>query len=325
MDTALKRLRDPESGALSGLARLMVDDVTATPLRELVHPRWIASQLATGLEAISRGDLLHAFVERRLDAGMDDLTRREEVLRSYFPSEVDGPLRDVLRHPWSPDPGLTLRVLDQPAMRSLVASVLTTMLVRFRTRMGQIDGGLLRSIGGRAKRRSRGLFGGVAEIAEQVAEVVKEEVEQGLDEKVRDFVSGATRDAMKAIADYLADPAHAEAFAELRVGVLDVLLDTPVGELAGEVEKAQPLEILDVVVLAIRQTVGDDGFVDRTEARVTQLLDETGDGTLKAWLEEVDLLDVWTETTAEFLVQRLQALVDSEPFEDWWTALHAEG
>lgn len=322
MDPALKRLRDPQSGALADLARLMVDDVTSTPLRDLVHPRWIASQLATGLEAVSRGDLLHAFVERRMELGLADLKAREDLLREHFPSEVDGPLREVLRHPWTPDPGLTLRVLDQAAMRNLVASVLTRMLVRFRGRMSQLDGGVLKSIGGRAARRSRGLFGGIAEFAEQITEVVKEEVEHGLDERVRDFVDGATRDAMKAIADYLSDPEHAEAFAELRVGVLDVLLDTSVGDLVGEVDKARPLDILDVVVLAVRQSVGDETFVDRAEERIGQLLDEAGDGTLRDWLQEVELLDVWTATTGEFLVQRLEALVGTEAFETWWTNLH---
>jgi hypothetical protein len=325
MDTALQRLRDPDHTAVTDLARLMVDDTTATPLRDLVHPRWIAGQLATALEAFSQGDLARSFVARRLDGTMEELLAREEVARTWFPDEVDGPLRELLAHPWTPETEITLRILDQPAMRHLVAEVLTTMLTRFRTRMANLDGGLLKTIGGRAARRSRGLFGGVADLADTVGRVVKEEVEHGLDEKVRDFVSGATRDAMRAIAEHLSDPAHADAFADLRVGVLDVLLDTPVGELVAEAEKARPLEILDVVIIAIRRTVQDPAFVDRAEQRIAVVLDETGDGTLAAWLEEAGLLEVWTETTTDFLAQRLRAITATDAFEAWWAALHADG
>lgn len=323
MDAALERLRDPESGALADLARLLVEETTATPLKAIVHPRWVASQLATALEAFSRGDLARSFVAARLEKGIGEWRTHEELARDWFPAEVDGPLREVLQHPWAPDSGITLRILDQPAMRNLVAEVLTTMLVRFRKRMSQLDGGLLKNIGGRAAKRSRSLFGGVADLADTVVGVVKEEVEHGLDERVKEFVAGATRDALKGIADHIADPAHADAFAELRVGVLDVLLDTPVGDLVAEADKARPLEIFDVVVAAIRNTVHDPDFVATTEARVAAVLDETGDGTLAAWLEEVGLLEVWTDTTTDFIAQRLQAVVATPGFEAWWTDLHS--
>lgn len=322
MDTALKRLRDPEDPALPTLARLMVDDTTATPLKAIVHPRWIASQLATALEAASSGDLLRTFVAERMERGFEEIRGHDEPAREWYPEEVDGPLREVLGHSWTPDAQFTLRILDHAAMRNLVAEVLTTTLTRFRARMGQLDGGLLSGGVKRAARRSRGLFGGVAELAETVAGVVKEEMEQGLDEKVREFVQTATGEALKVIADYIADPAHADAFADLRVGILDVLLDTPVNELSGEVEKARPLEIFDVVVAGIRQTVKAPDFVDDTERRVQVLLDETGDGTLAAWLDEVGLREVWTASTTELLTQRLQAIVQTDDFEAWWADLH---
>ena len=53
------------------------------------------------------------------------------------------------------------------------------------------------------------------------------------------------------------------------------------------------------------------------------VLDETGDGTLAAWLEEVGLLEVWTDTTTDFIAQRLQAVVATPGFEAWWTDLHS--
>ncbi len=50
-ERALARLRDPSGDAITELARLTVLETTATPLREIASPRWLASQLATAMEA----------------------------------------------------------------------------------------------------------------------------------------------------------------------------------------------------------------------------------------------------------------------------------
>ncbi|MEZ4322713.1 MAG: hypothetical protein R3F61_34920 [Myxococcota bacterium] len=328
MDKALARLRDPEGRALAALARLVVDEATATPLKAIASPRWIASQLATALEALTRGDLTREFVQRRVDAGRERVEADERPLRSVWPAEVDGPLREMLSHQWTPDEDMTFRMLDQPAMRALVAEILTTMLTRFRKRMKGLDSGLLKGLGGRAAKRSRSLFGGVAGnlqgLAENVVGAVKDEVEHGLDELVKEFVEGATRDAVRAIAGYIAASEHQGAFADLRLGVLDVLLDTPIHDLVSELDKARPMELVDVVLGGIRAAIAEEGFVDRAEARIAQVLDEAGDGTLGAWLDEVQLRDVWAETTTELVTQRLAAVVQTPAFEAWWAELHAD-
>jgi hypothetical protein len=234
----------------------------------------------------------------------------------------------VLGHSWTPDPEITFRILDQAAMRNLVAEVLTTMLTRFRKRARSLDGGLLKGFGGRAAARGRSLFGGMAEnlqgLAGNVVHAVKDEVEHSFDELVKDFVDGATRDALRGIANYLADSAHESAFAELRLGVFDVLLDTPVIQLVREADKARPMEIVDVVLAGVRSAVSAPDFVDRAEEGIARVLAEAGDGTLGAWLDEVGLRDVWAQTTTELVAQRLQAVVRTDGFEAWWRDLHAD-
>ncbi|MCB9674136.1 MAG: hypothetical protein H6737_03415 [Alphaproteobacteria bacterium] len=328
MDKALERLRDPEGRALTDLARLVVDETTATPLKSIAHPRWIASQLATALEALTRGDLARQFVERRVDQGRERLEQEQDPLRAHWPAEVDGPLREVLSHEWTPDEDMVFRMLDQPAMRSLVAEILTTMLTRFRKRMRSLEPGLLKGLGGRAAKRGKSLFGGMAGnltgLAENVVGAVKDEVEQGLDELVREFVEGATRDTVRSIAGYIAASEHQGAFADLRLGVLDVILDTPIHELVGELDKARPMELVDVVLGGVRAAISEEGFVDRAEERIAQVLDEAGDGTLGAWLDEVQLREVWAQTTTELVAQRLTAVVQTPAFEAWWRELHAD-
>lgn len=327
MDRALARLRDPDGDALRELSRLVVLETTRTPLAEIAPPRWLASQLKTVLEATTRGDLLRGFVERRLEAGRSTIDSEKRPARTWWPDEVDGPARKVLQQGWTPGREMTYRILDQPAMRALVADVLTGVLTRFRRRMQRMDG-KLGGLGERAAKRGRGLFGGMAGnlggLASNVVGVVRDELEHGLDDLVKEFVAGATRDVVMNIAGYLSDPQHESAFAELRVGILDVLLDTPVDELAAEFDKVQPLEILDVVTAGFRAAASDPDFVEQTTQRIQTVMDEAGEGTLGDWLEEVELAEVWTETTTDLVAQRLQAVVATDAFEAWWIALHAE-
>lgn len=326
MDRALARLRDPDGDALRELSRLVVLETTRTPLAEIAPPRWLASQLKTVIEATTRGELLRGFVERRLEAGRSQVEGEQRPVRTWWPEEVDGPTRKVLQQGWTPGQEMTYRILDQPAMRALVADVLTGVLTRFRRRMQRMDG-RLGGLGERAARRGRGLFGGVAGnlggLASNVVGVVRDELEHGLDDLVKEFVSSATRDVVMSIAGYLADPTHEAAFAELRVGVLDVLLDTPVHELVAEFDKVQPLEIVDVVIAGMRAAASDPAFVEQTTERIQAVMDEAGEGTLGDWLEEVELSEVWTDTTTELVTERLRAVVATDAFEAWWIALHA--
>jgi len=343
---ALARLRDPDDPALVELARLVVDEATSTPLREVASPRWMASQIATALEALSRGDLAREWVERRIDLERDRLSGESRTLRSWLPEEVEDPLRELLGRPWSPDEDLVFRLIDQAVVRDLVREILTSSLTRFVRRLRRMESGLIGGAGGRAARsavrRGRGLLGsmannlgdvaeglgamtgGLGDMAENLVGAVAEEVEHALDSRVKEYVSGVMTETVRHIAGHLASPEHAEAYGELRLAMLDVILDTPLSRLTEEADKLDPEEIVDLVITAIRSLVSAEDFVDRTEARVRSVLDEAGDGTLGDWLDEVGLAEVWAETTTDLVVGRLRAVVVGEAFAAWWEDLHAE-
>ena len=324
-DTAilgLKRLR--AGSAVDELARLVVQEATATPLREVASPRWIASQIATALEAATAPSATQ-WVSNRIDAERGRWSEDDRKLSSLMPDEVDEPLRQLLLRNWSANEQLTHRLVDQPAIRDLLKHILTDGITRFRKRITNVDD-KLGGLGRRAASRSKGLLGGfgrVSGMAEDLMGAVREEVGHSMDGRVGDFVRSALSDQVRSVARYLADPEHAESFANLRVSILDVLLDTPISELVGEADKLGPEEILEVVRGAVSAAIQADDFVERTETRVAAMMNEVGDGTLGAWLEEVGLLDVWTETTAQVVADRLHAVVKTPAFEEWWAALHA--
>jgi hypothetical protein len=327
-DRALKRLRDPSSTALPELARMVVEETTATPMAKIASPRFIASQLAAVLEAGSRGDLLRGWVDKRIASERERWGAETRSLRAFVPAEAHETLRELLGRPYAPDEKLLYRIVDQPAIRGLVGVVLTDTVTRFRRRLSEWDSGMLGGIGRRAAQRSRGLLGNVGRnlggMAGNLVDAVKEEVDYAFEGRIKEFVTGATTEAVRTIAAYAADPAHAKGFGDLRLAILDVVLDTPIKDLATEADKLKPETAVDVVVAAVRSAVGQPDFVARTEARMAKILDEAGDGTLGAWLGEVGLERVWTDTTTELVADRLRAVVTTERFAAWWVGLFEE-
>lgn len=323
---ALARLRDPESGALLFLSKMVVEEATATPLATIAAPRWIASQLAAALEAGTRGDLLRSWVDKRIASERERWGQEGRPLRTFLPPEAERPLRELLGRPYAPNEQLMFKIIDQPAIRGLVKIVLTDTVTRFRKRLSEWDTGLLGGIGRKAAAKGRGLFGNVGRnlggMAENIVEAVKEEVDLAFDGRVTDFVAGATTEAVRTIARYASDPDRAKGFGELRLAILDVVLDTPIRDLASEADKLKPETAVDVVVAAVRGAISEPDFVPRMEERIAKILSETGDGTLGAWLAEVGLEEVWSETTTELVSQRLAAVVRTERFEAWWDDLH---
>lgn len=320
---ALRRLRAPDRAALEALAALVVDETTRAPMKTLATPRWLAGQVIAALEAAVRGDRMRDWAKRRLHVEQSKLETESRTLRDVLPGEALPPLRQLLGRTYVPNEPLLLRILDQPAMRGLVRTVLADTVTRFRKRVSEVDSGLLGGIGKRAAARGRGLLGNFGGMAENLVEAVKEEVDHAMEGRVRDFLTAATGEALKNVSRYLADPGHAPQFGEMRLAVLDVILDTPIRELVEEADKLEPEAAMDVVVAALRSTLADPGFRPRVEARIGEILDEAGDGTLGDWLEEVGLHEVWRATTTELVRDRLAAVVHGEPFAAWWAGLFA--
>lgn len=327
-DLALSRLRDSDHPAAERLARLIVDETTATPLAELASARFLASQLATALEAVT-SESARAWVHERMAVERTRWSAEDRSLRTWLPSEAEQPLRELLGRPWSPDEELVLRVIDQEVVRDLISDLLTDSLTRFGRRLRSIDKSMLGGLGGRAARsavrRSKGLFGTmVGEGAvENLVGAVAEEFELQLERRVRDFVGRSTQDSLRRAARHLASPDHAEAYGEVRLAVLDVVLDSPIRRLTAEADKLDPEELVEVLRAAVHRAVSEPGFVPRAEERIAAILERTGDGTLGAWLAEVGLLEVWSDTTTELVAARLRAVFATDGFGAWWEELFA--
>jgi len=325
-ERALAKLRGP--GTLEELAAIVVDQTTATPLRDIATPQWIAGQLVAAIEATVRGDMARDWLLARMDVERARWSQDERPVGDLLAEEAQKPLRELLSKPYQPNQELVFAILDQPAFHDLMRVVLSQAITRFRGRLRNVDDGLLGGLGQKAAKRGRGLLGGlrgslgdVSGVAENLVGAVRDEVETAFEQRVQQYVRGATSDALRNVATWAGDADHTEAMAGLRLGILDVILQRPVSELAAEVEQMGPDVAVDVVIEALRSAVEAPDLVERIEGRVAAALEEAGDGTLGAWLEDVGLAEVWSQSTTELVASRLRAVVDTPRFAAWWRGL----
>ena len=197
IDRAKQRLQADDGEQLRKLAAIVVEQTTATPIKDIATPRWIAGQIATALEAATRGDAVRDWVDGRIQAERERWSDEERTLRHWLPDEAEEPLRKVLGRVYSPDEDLTFQMIDHDAVRNLVRGMLTGSLRRFGKKLrsvgnvgsGDAGGGVLGGLGGRAARRGKKLFGGVAEnwggLAENLVGAVKDELDQAMEGRVR--------------------------------------------------------------------------------------------------------------------------------------------
>lgn len=321
-EAALAALRDDEGTAIRQLATLASKELLAQPLSGVVDPDFVAAQAATMLTALDRPTARQA-IRARLREAIDRHRDTATPLRDELPMAAVEPLRELLGRPFSASETLTFKLIDQGVVHHLLAEILESALKRFMRRARRVDDRIKQvdeRLGGFGK-RARGLFGNVAS---ELAGAVGEELESSVERRIRDFVHQGTSEMLKVAARRIADPDQAAAWGEFRVSVLDVLLDSPLEELAAEFEAQEPEDVVDEVLAALGGAARAEGFRPQVASAVRRAQEGVGDGTLGAWLDELDLRESWEEATVTPLAQQLGQVVRSEAFGDWWSELFAD-
>lgn len=324
MSDLLTRLR-AQPGHLDALARLLVDDLLGRALGEVVDPERTAAMLASTLRdwlASERGE------ERLLAWWADALDRIEaqpRPLRELVPDELREAAEALAAHPYQPDRATLLQLLDRPPVRKLLREILQNTLVDFGkkvaapVRSAQISRGLgaFGNLGERAKRRA----GVLGTLAEEVAGAVGGELERQVERKAKEFASTALSSVLQRIVDLLADPERADDQAALRQALLEGAWEWTGPVAAAELRRADPKTIASVLHEALAALTGRDDFEATVRGWVDDLLQEQGHLTLHDFLEDLDVLDSFTQHTTELLGQRAQDFVTTAAFAGWLEAL----
>lgn len=321
-DRTLARLRDPDDPALSELAALVGRHVAARPLVDAVDAPRLAAHAATALRSLATDDARDHLVSR-LDEERARLGAETRTPRAWMVPEVDGPLRELLSEAWVPSEDLAYEVINHEALRSMLREVLKGALTRFAGGMRTLDQGVLGGLGGRVARKGAGLLGGVASRAEGIAQAMKDEVEQRFEGRIKETLGQTTDEAVRAVAAWVSDPAHAAVLASLRVSVLDTVLDTPVGELIGEFDELDTARLVAAVWGGLEAAAARDDLEAELQERIEQTVSVWGDETVGAWLDDLGLRASWDEAIVELMTAEMRPLVATEEFGTWWQALHS--
>ncbi len=321
MTDPLARLREP--ARLRALATLAVDHLAAQPVAELLPPHQVGERVAEALAELAGSEPARAHLVREIDRALRPLIADSSPLRDHVPAPYLEPVRAALQQPLAMDRDLVARLLDQHAIRSLVREVLETTLMRFARRLRSMEPGKLGGVGRRALKRGRGLLGGVRDnlgVAGALVDVVRDEVEQSVERRVKGFVVQATRDALANIADHVADPAHSEAHAQLRLGTLEVLLDTPGRVAASAVEELDVARIVDAFADAVLQA-HQAGELSGAATRAAQWALAPSEGqSLADHLSDLGATR-WRGNAVDLLAAALGQAVHADGFEGWWEQL----
>lgn len=322
--TSLARLTAENSPHRAELVTLVLEHTLSRPWGEVVDAEWISRRVASSLALAGRDPHLRSLVIRIVEDVRAELAEQQEPPREHIPAElVDGALH-LVGQPWTPSEDLTFRLINHGALRSMLKEVLTGAITRFANRARSLDDGMLGGLGTRAVKRGRGLLGGgLGAAAGNLVGAVRGEVEAALEGRIKDHVKQATEDAIRTIARWLADPAHADTLASMRVAAVEALLDTPTARLVSEVDSFDPADTIDVIFGAIRALAERDDLREQLQPVVSRAWTEVSDQTLGGWLDHGEARDSWMEAMAPVLDAELRHLIASKEFTTWWQRLHS--
>lgn len=297
---ALERLR---AGGADRLADLMLEDLLGRPVRDLVDPAWLARQLAASARSAADDPRVEAWFRERVQ----DLRRRVPEGPAPVPAAIADPLRDVLRRVYVPDRGLVGALLDHDTARLLLKNLFQDLLIAFARRIRPpvpVKAPALPSLG-RLGRLGEGVLGAVGH-----------ELEAQLEQRAREFTDSAVQRLVEKMADQICDPDLVVEYGAWRVHALDVLLQTDVGLLAGEVDKLDPDALVATGAALVRGFVRRDELEGELEAILDAAMEETGGRSARELLGGLE--DHGVALARDLLRQRARALVETDAFVRWW-------
>jgi hypothetical protein len=231
----LARLRDPsDDGPSARLAALVVDDVLATPLAQLLEPGLVVGALRDSLQACTASDDAAASVVQRLEDARAWLSGHDRPVGELVPPALREGLRSFVQLPMPARREAVLRLLDRQGVKQVIRAQLAQTLADFGRRAASpvSDNALARGLGGLGK-----LAGQIARPSPlgAIASAVSGEVERQVEKRASDFADTAVAGVLAGIAEQASDPSRAAQQAALRLELLDGLLaltGNDVGELA---------------------------------------------------------------------------------------------
>jgi hypothetical protein len=315
----LSALRDPSEGAATArLAELVVADLLARPIADVIDPQRCASVLTEVLSDWLRSDRAEAKLLEAWTESISKIQGESRRLDELAPPELRQAVEELAAQHYSPDREVLLAILDRPPVREIFRDLLTETLTSFGKKLsvGSGAGGALGALGKLGGGRG-GAVGGLLGRVGDVASAVGGELERQLERRIPEFVDSGLSQLLQRFVDMLSDPDRAVQQAEVRLALLEGLWERTGPELAGELARLDA----DAAAAVLRKSLS--AWLSREEASaqvagwIGGLLDAYGDLDLRRVLEDLDLLESFTEHSTELAQQAALRLFETDAFGDW--------
>jgi hypothetical protein len=318
----LARLQDtsPE-GPLDRLAALVVEHELSQPLQTLLPPPLLARALRAALEGWLASDTADRELTSALEHLQRQLTQDPRTLHEALPSELTKGLVELAARRYSPDRALVLAMVDRPPVRALVRGLLLNVLIEFSRKVSApvTENRLAKGLSGLARlaaeqARSSGALGG---LASGMAGALSEEIERQVERRAREFTDSALSGIFQQLADALTDPSRASEQAEMRVALVEGMLNVPLKRLGHELSHVDVPGGAAVVRKRLSQWLASKDGTAELEGWLTRMMERDAKRPVREVLGALGLLEAFQSLGRESLRTRLAPVVTSEPFARW--------
>lgn len=231
-----------EAWLKESVGALFPPELVAKVLREaaLFHLRSAHAEESVAV-AIAAAQRYFANLGEGLSAGPG-----QARLRDALPKEVLALLRALLSLPYTPNRAWLVGILSREPFRRLNREIMLGTLLDYsrRLRTTVADGGLGKGLGalgrlaGEAVKKSTSALGS---IAPGMTSAIQDEFEQKMQRRTAEFAEGAVDEMVQRVATTLTDPLRAAEHTELKLALLDFVLDLRGAEVARELDRLSSL------------------------------------------------------------------------------------
>jgi hypothetical protein len=307
-----------EGAPLPKLVTVVLNRWGDTQLDALLPSRDLILALRAGLEGWVTSESAHNHLVRLVDDVADALEQRRAILRELLPTDVRYALRDVVGRPFSPDKRAVLTVIDREPMRELVRELLLDAVLQFGKRAAAPVAGVAKGLGSLAKlatdtlkSQSGGLGGLVG--------AVSSEMERQVEKRAVEFVDTALSGVFSQLADALSDPKRASEAAELRVSLIDGVLELSTGQLERELLNADVPGATELLRKALKRWLASAKSDEFLRQLVSFAFQRDGQRPLREVLTDLGLWEVVTQHGGPWLEARAREIVADASFRQWLT------
>ncbi|MBX7115133.1 MAG: hypothetical protein K1X64_12460 [Myxococcaceae bacterium] len=321
--TLLSRLNDPsENAPLSQLARRAVDAWLNAPVSGWLNETQLAQLLRSGLEGWLSTPAAMGALTAWVEGAVNRLKSDTRPLNEALPEQWVAAVREVVERPISPDRQWVLTVLQQPALRELIRTLLLQVVLDVGRKWSAPVAGVAKGLGSLAKmalETTKSRTGGLGTLVGAVSG----EVERQLETRSIEFVDVALAKVVDQLADVLSNPRRAGEAAALRGAILDGALQLEGPQLARELMNADVAGGAEIVRQGLRAWLQTPRADDDLLYAARFLLGANGQRPVRALFDELGLTETALTHAPPFLAQQMRTVVAHPGFAPWLDALLA--